>query len=336
MFSFSKLFLTVPAMLLLGAFSVSITGAQELSQRLVSKVRRASVEILIKGQLRGGGALVANPAGKVYVLTAAHLFHRPGDTCVVVTEDERSHLASLSAYDLGHDLALIEVDPSLKVYGVLEVASVSPGETVPIFNFSPALSRQTLVIPGSVAHAGVSYTDFSSSQDYLAHYFVSGINPIFSSGGPWINRDGEIVGVQHGRLKGDEGSPSSGLSMVSPPSAVSALIKDNRVSNTPGIGGFLWEIRTAERSYLETLPPGVEGIWVNPVFKDRPLDLAGVKPFDIILNCNSTPVRRIHQFLSLIRKEDAGTTFQLEVMTPGEKTVRRVELTTDSLEAIWR
>lgn len=336
MFPPAKFPLPLPALLLLLAFSVSMAGAQELSQRLVSKVRRASVEILIKGQLRGGGAIVANPAGKIYVLTAAHLFHRPGDTCVVVTEDERSHLASLSAYDLGHDLALIEVDPALKEYGVLEIASVSPGETMPVFNFSPALSRQSLVIPGSVAHAGVSYTDFSSSQDYLAHYFVSGINPVFSSGGPWVNRDGEIVGVQHGRLKGDEGSPSSGLSMVSPPSAVSALIKNNRLASTPGIGGFLWEVRTAERSYLETLPAGIEGIWVNPVFKDRPLDRAGVKPFDIILSCNSTPVRRIHQFLSLIRKEAAGTTFHLEVMTPGNKSIRRVELTTDSLESIWR
>lgn len=311
------------------------SAAQELSSRLVAKIRRASVEVHIKGQLRGGGALVSNSSGKIFVLSAAHLFHTPGDTCTIQTEDEKTHLASLSSYDLGHDLALIEVDPSLSSYGTLKIAGTIPGETSPLFNFGPALSRRILVMPGSVSSSRISYTDFSSSGDYIAHFFVSGINPAFSSGGPWVNRDGEIVGVQHGRLKGDEGSPYSGLSMVTPPDAVSALIESNSVADTQGVGGYLWEIRTAERSYLDRLPNGIEGVFVNPVFKNRPFDRAGIKPFDLIIACNGKPIQRLYQFVSLIRESSAGTTFSLEVLTPGAKATRQVSLTTDSLEANW-
>jgi S1-C subfamily serine protease len=316
--------------------SVPTTPAEELSGSLIEKVRRSCVEVIIKGRLRGGGAFVQDSRGKTYVLTAAHLFHRPGDTCVVVTADDRSHFASLSAYDLGHDLALLEVEPSLSRYGTLRVAAVNPSETKAVFNFGPALGRRQLVLPGSVAHTGITYTDFSSSQDYLGHYFVSGINPAFSSGGPWVNREGEIVGVQHGRLKGDEGAPSSGLSMVSPPAAVKALIEKNTIAATPGIGGFLWEIRTADRTFFDKLPDRLDGLVVNPVFKDRPLARAGIKPHDLILRCDGVELTRLSQLIERIRAKPAGSVFRLEVLTPGASGSREVILTTDAIEAGWR
>lgn len=321
--------------ILLLALTTSLTPAQELSSDIVTRARRACVEVLIGGQLRGGGAFVKNSRGKTYVLTAAHLFHRPGDTCLIVTGDGRSHFASLSAYDLGHDLALLEVDPSLSRYGALRLASAIPAETKAVFNLGPALGRHQIVLPGTVAYAPVTYTDFSSSQDYLAHYFVSGINPVFSSGGPWINSTGEIVGVQHGRLKGDKGAPSSGLSMVSPPDAVRTLIEKNAIAATPGIGGFLWELPTADRTFFDKLSDGVEGLVVNPVFKDRPLARAGVRPHDLILRCDGTAIRRLSELLGIIRGKPVGSTFRLEVLTPGS-AVRAVNLTTDAIEAGWR
>lgn len=313
-----------------------LVPAQELSLNVIEKTRRACVEVIIKGQLRGGGAFVTDSRGKTYILTAAHLFHRPGDTCIIVTADDQSHFASLSAYDLGHDLALLEVDPTLNRYGSLRVAASIPAETKAVFNVGPALGRRQLFLPGTVAHAGIVYTDFSSSQDYLAHYFISGINPAFSSGGPWINRDGEIVGVQHGRLKGDEGAPSSGLSMVSPPAAVRDLIEKNAIASTSGIGGFLWEIRTADRTFFDKLPDRGDGLVVNPVFKDRPLDRAGIKPHDLILRCDGVQLQRLTQLLAMIRAKPVGSAFRLEVLTPGSGGSREVILTTDAIEAGWR
>lgn len=309
--------------------------AQELSLDIVARARQACVEVLIDGQLRGGGAFVKDSRGKTYVLTAAHLFHRPGDTCLIVTGDDRTHFASLSAYDLGHDLALLEVEPSLSRYGSLRLASATPAETKAVFNIGPALGRRQIVLPGTVAYATVTYTDFSASQDYLAHYFVSGINPVFSSGGPWINRVGEIVGVQHGRLKGDTGAPSSGLSMVSPPGAVKALIEKNAIAATPGIGGFLWELSTADRTFFDKLPDGVAGLVVNPVFRNRPLARAGVRPHDLILRCDGTVLRRVSGFLEKIREKPVGSSFRLEVLTPGT-AARELILTTDAIEVGWR
>ncbi|HQZ27338.1 MAG: trypsin-like peptidase domain-containing protein [Verrucomicrobiales bacterium] len=310
--------------------------SQDLPSPLVERARKASVEVLIRGQLRGGGALIANGEGRIFVITAAHLFRSPTDTCSVVTLDDRIHPASLSAYDLGHDLALLEVDPEMKDYGNLAIASKTPSETTSVFNLGPALSRRTLFLPGSVAQSRISFTDFSVSKDYLEHYFIAGINPAFSSGGPWINRSGEIVGIQHGRLKGDEGAPSSGLSMVSTPEAIRMLVKSNAVAATPGIGAYLWETRAADYAFRDKLPEGIEGIYANPVFDGRPLATAGIKPNEIILTCNDEATTRTGTFLTLIRSKPVGTAFSLKVFSTSSGKTRQVTLTTGSLEALWR
>lgn len=313
----------------------ALSHGQEMSESVLEKVRRACVEVHFHDQLRGGGVLVSSSDGKVFVLTAAHLFPSPKHTCSVVAEDDSVLFATLSAYDLGHDLALLEVGPEAKKYGSLKVANATPRETEPIFNFGPALRRRTLVLSGNVADSRICYTDFSASGGYLEHYFAGGINPVLTSGGTWVNRKGEVVGVQHGRLIGDEGAPSSGLSMVSPPSAIRHLIENREVVSTPGIGGYVWEVWTAERSLLDRLPAGIKGVVVSPIFKGRPLDRAGVRDSEVIVSCNGAPIHRRHELLEAIRAKPVGSTFALGIITPGTKTQRTVYLTTESLESYW-
>jgi hypothetical protein len=78
---------------------------------------------------------------------------------------DEAHFASLLEYDLGHDLALLEVDPaSIKRYVTRSVAANPPSEKKPVFNFGPALNRRALVIPGNVDDARVSFTEFLKAR----------------------------------------------------------------------------------------------------------------------------------------------------------------------------
>jgi S1-C subfamily serine protease len=310
--------------------------AQDVSKAVFNKVRERCVEVQINGQLRGGGAFVRNQAGKVFVLTAAHLFASPRETCEIVAYDDETYFASLSAYDLGHDLAVLELPPETARYGALDVAKEVPTETTPVFNFGPALRRSILVLPGTIADSTVTYTDFASSRGYLAHIFVAGISPILTSGGIWVDRLGHVVGVQHGRLIGDEGAPSSGLSMVSPPEAVAALLGSNSMAKTPGLGGYVWEIQNVESAILKKFPDGVSGLLVRPLVDDQPLDKAGVKLHDLIMTCDGVKLRRRQTLLNLIRAKPPGSTFQLQILSPGASQTRTVSLTSDCLEDHWR
>lgn len=302
---------------------------------MIQKVRRAAIEVHINGQMRGGGALVKAESGNIYALTAAHLFHSPRDTCSIVTHDDETFPASLSAYDLGHDLALLEVDPEATSRGGLAIARSIPQDTQGLYNLGPALRRRMLILPGKVADSRISYTDFASSKGHIRHFFAAGINPVFTSGGMWINQSGQIVGIQHGRLLGEKAA-SSGLSLVSPPSAIRELLKSRNVAATPGIGGYVWELRNADLDMLEKFPPGTKGLFVNPVFEGRPLNGAGIKAHDLILSCDGRPLTRRFELLSAIRSKPVGSTFELVVITPGKERTRTVILRTDSLESLWQ
>lgn len=315
--------------------SVTPAIAQQIPAKTTAAVRRGCVEIHVAGQLRGGGAFVKDKSGGIYVITAAHLFKNRKVKCRVLTENDTFLLAHIKAYDLGFDLALLELDTPVKSVLPIKIADRIPTESAPLFNFGPALNRRTLVISGHVADSRISYTDFSPADGYLGHFFVAGISPVLTSGGIWVNTKGQIVGIQNGRLKGDPGAPSSGLSMAAPPQAISFLLETKKPSSTPGIGGWVWELWTADQKIISKLPKGTEGIIVTRVKENGPLAFAGVKKNDVITQCNGDKIKRHHQFIEMIRSQPAGSVFRLKIVSPGQKPARIVQMKTNRLEAQW-
>jgi S1-C subfamily serine protease len=327
-----KLISLVLALVLVGTGFVR--GNSAMSPSLIKSVRAACVEILVDRQLRGGGAIIESGDGRAYVITAAHLFPWPNSHITVMTQQHGIHNANLIAYDFGHDLALLEIATHLEL-PVLPIASYTPSPTQPVYNFGPALRRRILIISGDMAESRLNYTDFEPSDGYLAHIFIAAINPVLTSGGVWVNQKGEIIGIQSGRLKGDKGAPSSGLSMASPPSAIRKLAKTKRSENTPGIGGWIWELWTIDPETLQKIPENMLGLAVRWVREDGALDKAGVKENEIILGCNGKRISRREEFFSIIRSKPAGSIFNLTIYSPTSNRTRTEKLKTIPLETKW-
>ena len=305
-----------------------------MSPSVIKKVRAGCVEVLVDRQLRGGGALINAGGSRPCVITAAHLFPRPNAHITIMTEGRGQYHANIIAYDFGHDLALLELDTDRKL-PVLPVAGYIPSPTQPVYNFGPALKRRTLIISGDMADSRVNYTDFEPSEGYIEHIFIAAINPLLTSGGIWVNQKGEIVGVQSGRLKGDAGAPSSGLSMACTPGAISRLARNKRSTSTPGIGGWIWELWAVEQELLQRIPEGMQGLAVRWVRENGPFNRAGIKAGEVILSCNGKKISRRNEFFSIIRSKPSGTKFSLSVYSPGSKRTRTVRLATAALETRW-
>lgn len=305
-----------------------------MSPQVIAKVRKACVEILVDRQLRGGGAIVGSKDGKTYVITAAHLFPRPNAHITVMTDGDGRYNANLIAYDFGHDIALLELT-TRRTLPTIDVASYTPSPTQPVFNFGPALRRRTLIISGEVAENRSSYTDFEPSRGYLEHIFIAAINPVLTSGGVWVNQKGDVIGVQSGRLKGDKGAPSSGLSMACPPAAIRSLLKFKRPANTPGVGGWVWEMWTIDNETLATIPGDVDGLVVRWVRENGAMEKAGLKANEVILSCDGTKVTRRDQLLKIVRSKPVGSSYSLQVFNPRQRRVRSASLKTLPLEAEW-
>jgi S1-C subfamily serine protease len=303
--------------------------------KVITTVRSACVEVLVDRQLKGGGAIVECGQGRAYVITAAHLFPLPNSYITIMTERHGNHLANLIAYDFGHDLALLEIVTNQEL-PVIPIASYTPSPTQPVFNFGPALKRQTLIISGDMADSRLNYTDFEPSEGYIEHIFINAINPVLTSGGIWVNQEGEIIGVQSGRLKGDPGAPSSGLSMACPPGAIRHLLKTKITTSTPCIGGWVWELWTIDYyEILKQIPENIQGLAVRWVRPGGAMDRAGIKANDVILSCDNQPILRRNDLFSLIREQPSGATFSLKIYTPSTQKQRTVKLKTIPLETRW-
>ncbi len=321
------------ALLILLEVNLSLAHGTMLP-KVITTVRSACVEVLVDRQLRGGGAIVECGKGRAYVITAAHLFPLPNSYITIMTERHGNHLANLIAYDFGHDLALLEIVTNQEL-PVIPVASYTPSPTQPVYNFGPALKRQTLIISGDMAESRINYTDFEPSEGYIEHIFINAINPVLTSGGIWVNQLGEIIGVQSGRLKGDAGAPSSGLSMACPPGAIRNLLKTKTTTSTPGIGGWVWELWTIDPDILKQIPENIQGLAVRWVRDGGAMNRAGIKPNDVILSCDNQPILRRNDLFTLIREQPTGSTFSLKIYTPSTQKHRIVKLKTIPLETRW-
>lgn len=313
------------------AHCVQPGGATPLADTIRS-ANRATVEVLVDGQLKGGGAVVD---AEGLVITAAHLFPRPGASVSLITSRDERLPAQLLAIDKGHDLALLQVSGNVtSPLPHLKVADQIPPPGSRIFNLSNALRLRATVIDGMVSQDHTIFSELADSNGYIEHFLVSAATPSLSSGGVWIDPQGRIIGLQSGRL--NDGAITSGLAIVAPPAAITHLISTRKTASTPDIGAWVWETWTADQKYLSSIPKGTEGLVITWLRKDGPLQSAGLKRLDTILACNGQPVRRRADFLRLIRRHAPGDQIKLTILKQHKQESSEVEVTLECLEKLWQ
>ena len=148
------------------------------------------------------------------------------------------------------------------------------------------------------------------------------VNP-GNSGGPLLNMAGEVIGITSAKTvtaSYDEfgnAISAEGLGFAIPINdamkIVSQLITHGYVLR-PGIGVSIvtWDALSAQK--YET----VEGMLVYTVTKDGPADEAGLRPNDIIVEVDGTPVPTQDEFVAHVKAKTVGDTLELKVWRAGE------------------
>ncbi len=152
------------------------------------------------------------------------------------------------------------------------------------------------------------------------------INP-GNSGGPLLNLDGQVVGVNFAI-----NSPvraNSGVGFAIPASIVAkivpALIQEG-FYRYPFLG-IAGTTITADVAQQEEIPPNVLGVYVARVVPGGPSDKAGVRPGDIIVAIDETPVRSFEDLISyLIEETRPGDPVVLQVLRKGRERTLQVTL----------
>ncbi len=305
---------------LAGCSSLKSCDAGFAKKDVLARCNEACVEILSNGQIKGTGAFVSTDG---LVLTASHLFINDDVKVEVISRKQGRLQARLLRRSRVADVALVKVDKPGAVFPALPIAQDRPEQGENVGCFGAALWNPIMLLGGKVANPSANYCEYPSSNGYMRCYFVSAAIPGLASGGPWINSQGELIGVQAGHLL-DQGK-DAGVAMVARLDDINALMKAKGSIHSSGIGAWIWPLWTTDKALVDGFPQGTQGLLVNSLHKNSPLQKAGIKQYELIVSCNGVKTDRRGDLLKLVKAAKPGSTVSLEVMDRDGKA-RKVEV----------
>jgi S1-C subfamily serine protease len=303
-------------------------AGEALSAGLFNKVRAATVDVLVEDHLNGSGWFV-DPQG--WLFTAAHMIDGPKSRVEVISPTIGRRAAKVVAVDLGHDLALLRVEPREGGYPALPLAKDVPPAGEAVYLVATPMYQHGVLLQGMMAGDAPTFAYYSPA--YVEVVQVAGTVQAGTSGGPWFNRKGEVIGQQAGVMSMND--IPIGVVDMSPVAAVRALWTNKKTTATPMLGAGVDEIWQLDRDFLRHFPPRTEGLVVTALEKHKPAKRAGLKELDLIVAVDEQPVRETGQLVRLVLRKQPGQSVKLTVLRPDGGGRRDITVTLGKLEADW-
>ena len=292
---------------------------------LYEKLSLAGVEILVNGQRSGSGAFVSSDG---LILTAAHIFQSKADYQMMDAKGTVREV-KLIAVDRSSDLALVKADITTPAYLEISEKDIEPAQE--IYQFGAAFFRGGMMQKGWVCGGKPMYEFYSgdSRHGVEVRHVSTTVQP-GTSGGPWVNLRGEVVGVQSGIMIINKSN--SGMSFIAPLAKIKRLVNTRKSAATPTLE-ITVETLTNQRPPVVKNYGGRTGVVIVGVHKDGTGDKQGLKKDDLILAVNGKDVVFDNDFYRLLRSIPAGTDFELQIRKPGkEGAVKKLKLKASVLE----
>lgn len=267
-------------------------------------------------QVSGSGVIVSTDG---YIVTNNHVVEGAKDLSVILT-DGTPLAARLVSTDVFSDLAVLKVEgqmPAVAVFG--DSDALKPGETV-IAIGSPLGEFRNTVTVGVVSALGRA---LDSGKGYFIEDLIqtdAAINQ-GNSGGPLVNLNGEVIGINTLIVRGGYGSSTvaEGLGFAIPSNTVRfvvAQIIEKGYFARPYLG-IGWQSITPAiaRRYRLTVEWGA---YVTQVAANSPAAQAGLRRGDIILQIGDHPIDATRSFLNALFAYQPGDRVTVKIWREGQ------------------
>lgn len=255
-----------------------------------------------------------------YIFTNQHVIDGAQEIWVTVQGYAEPFKAELLGSDYEMDLAVIKIDgdsefPTLKIG---DSSLVNVGDWVTAIGNPLGFDHTVSVGVLSAKERDFSIPDESGLRgpryyDHLLQTDAS-INP-GNSGGPLLNLNGEVIGMNTA-----VSTNAQGIGFAIPSSTLLEVVdrlKNGEQIEKPYIGVTLTNLdeELAEQLNLSSS----DGVVVVQVLRDSPAYVAGLKPYDVIVEFNGETVQDIEDLQSKISDAGVGAKVTITIVRDGNR-----------------
>jgi 2-alkenal reductase len=307
---------------------------------VVKRVGPAVVTVINQQTVTGfgaapGGELVPAGAGTGFIISEeGHIVTNwhvvtGGEEFQVVFADGETREAELVGSDQISDLAVVKVDGDVPgTVGFGDSSLLQPGQPVLAIG-SPLGAFTNTVTDGIVSGIG---RNIAPSEDPCAHPYTNLIQHdapinVGNSGGPLLNLDGEVVGVNTLGIPEANNQPVQGLFFAIPSNTVKKIT--DQIIAEGGVTYPYVGVTTCPVTPDVAAQLGLSvdyGVYVIEVGPDTPAEDAGIEVDDIILELNGQRIDQETPFIEALFEYSPGDTVELKIQRGDDEETVSVTL----------
>jgi len=293
----------------------------ELTESVIAKVaaRLANSVVTISTTVEedfGGGrgvgtGVVLTSDGQI--LTNAHVVEDASEVVVRFAGETEPRVAKILASDLGNDLALLKIDATGLVAATFaKPGSVQIGDAVIAIGYALALDGGPTVTSGIVSALKRTIETDSGALNSLIQ--TDAAISSGNSGGPVVNLQGEVVGINTAVARGDSTSAANNIGFSISVDEVLIVVEQLRkqASGVVRDDGFLGVGLAARED-------GGQGAIITDVQADSPADKAGILIDDVVLAVDGEPIDGQAGLVAAIRDAEPGQMVKIEILRDGKR-----------------
>ena len=290
----------------------------------ISKIKNngtAALDINGAEELGLGSGVIISEDG--YIITNWHVAGDKYSTCYVTLENGNTYKGSVSWADSNLDLAIVKITGAgLKYLELGDSDDLKLGQDVWAIGNPIGIEFQRTITKGIIS--GLNRTLKIDEEEVYMEDLIQTDASINSgnSGGPLINKDGKIIGINSVKITSAEGIGFAvPINIIKP--VIESFIKNGNFEEAY-LGIFAYDSEAIK--YINSNLEFDNGIYVVQISSDGPAKKSGLKIGDIITKIDSFEVNKMSELRNYIYSKKPEETVELTVNRNGKEYLSKIIL----------